>query len=51
MKKLNDVALRLLAKAAYVNAKKEADSACLFIGYQLKVTAWASDGESRYGSD
>ena len=24
MKKLNDVALRLLAKAAYVNAKKEA---------------------------
>ena len=30
MKKLNDVALRLLAKAAYVNAKKEADSACLY---------------------
>lgn len=37
MKKLNDVALRLLAKAAYVNAKKEADSACLFIGYQPKM--------------
>ena len=37
MKKLNDVALRLLAKAAYVNAKKQADSACLFIGYQPKM--------------
>lgn len=23
--------------AAYVNAKKEADSACLFIGYQPKM--------------
>ena len=31
MKKLNDVALKLLAKAAYANAEKEANSACLFI--------------------
>jgi len=34
VKKLNDVALKLLAKAAYANAEKEANSACLFIGYQ-----------------
>ena len=32
MKKLNDVALKLLA-----NAEKEANSACLFIGYQPKM--------------
>ena len=37
MKKLNDVALKLLAKAAYANAEKEANSACLFIGYQPKM--------------
>ena len=36
-KKLNDVALKLLAKAAYANAEKEANSACLFIGYQPKM--------------
>lgn len=29
MKKLNDVALKLLAKAAYANAEKEANSACI----------------------
>ena len=34
---LNDVALKLLAKAAYANAEKEANSACLFIGYQPKM--------------
>jgi cyclic lactone autoinducer peptide len=27
--KLNDVALKLLAKAAYANAEKEANSACI----------------------
>lgn len=34
---INDVALKLLAKAAYANAEKEANSACLFIGYQPKM--------------
>ena len=29
MKKLNDVALKLLAKAAYANAEKKANSACI----------------------
>lgn len=47
MKKLNDVALRLLAKAAYVNAKKEADSACLFIGYQPKYRSKCLRGKSK----
>lgn len=37
MKKLNDVALKLLAKAAYANAEKEANSACLFIGYNMLI--------------
>ncbi len=37
MKKLNDVALKLLAKAAYANAEKVANSAGLFIGYQPKM--------------
>ena len=37
MKKQHDVALKLLAKAAYANAEKEANSACLFIGYQPKM--------------
>ena len=36
-RKNNDVALKLLAKAAYANAEKEANSACLFIGYQPKM--------------
>lgn len=37
MKKLNAVAIKLLAKVAYMNAEKEAKSACLFIGYQPKM--------------
>lgn len=37
MKKLNDVALKLLAKVAYSNAEKEAQSVCMFIAYQPKM--------------
>ena len=37
MKKLNDAVLKLLAKTAYLNAEKEVQSACLFIGYQPKM--------------
>ncbi len=37
MKKLNDVVLKLLAKTAYANAKKEANSACLCLNYQPKM--------------
>ena len=36
-RKNKEVALKLLAKAAYANAEKEANSACLFIGYQPKM--------------
>ena len=38
MKNFNDVALKLLAKAAYANAEKEAKfSVPRFIGYQPKM--------------
>lgn len=37
MKKLNDVALDLLKRAAFANAKREADSACLFFAYQPEM--------------
>lgn len=36
MKKLNDVALKLLAKAAYANAEKEANSAACLLAISLK---------------
>lgn len=37
MKKLNKMALEVLAKTAFSNAKKEANSACICIGYQPKM--------------
>lgn len=38
MKKINDVALNVLKKAAFTNAKREAQTACMFIGYQPKMS-------------
>lgn len=37
MKKLSDVALKLLAKTAYSNAEKEVNSACMLVAYQPKM--------------
>lgn len=37
MKKSNNITLNLLKRAAFFNAKKEAQSACMFIGYQPKM--------------
>lgn len=38
MKKSNDVVLKLLTKTALANAKKEANSACMCLGYQPKMS-------------
>ncbi|MBQ3512458.1 MAG: cyclic lactone autoinducer peptide [Lachnospiraceae bacterium] len=37
MKKLSDVTLKLIANVAVSNAKKETNSACLFLGYQPQM--------------
>ncbi len=37
MKKITDVVLKVVAGTALNNAKKEAESACIFIGYQPKM--------------
>lgn len=37
MGKTKQKALRLISKAALANARKEANSACLFFGYQPKM--------------
>ncbi|MBD5543341.1 MAG: cyclic lactone autoinducer peptide [Lachnospiraceae bacterium] len=37
MKKLNDAVLKLVTKTALASAKKEANSACMCIGYQPKM--------------
>ncbi len=37
MSKMKQKALRLISKAALVNARKEVNSACAFFGYQPKM--------------
>lgn len=37
MKRLECVTLKILSDLALLNAKKEVNSACIFIGYQSKV--------------
>ncbi len=37
MRKLNDTVLKLLTKTALASAKKEANSACMCLGYQPKM--------------
>lgn len=37
MKKLKNVVLKIVSDMALANAKKEANSACIFLGYQPKV--------------
>ncbi|MDE6531699.1 MAG: cyclic lactone autoinducer peptide [Lachnospiraceae bacterium] len=37
MKKLDDVVLKLVTKTAFASAKKEANSACMCLGYQPKM--------------
>lgn len=37
MKKIMDVAFKVMAGVVLNSAKKEADSACMFIGYQPKM--------------
>ena len=37
MKKITDAAFKFIAGAALNSAKKEANSACTFIGYQPKM--------------
>lgn len=37
MEKLHNTVLKILAKTAVLNAKKEANAACICIGYQPKM--------------
>ncbi len=37
MKKLKNVVLKIVSDMALANAKKEANSTCIFLGYQPKV--------------
>ncbi len=39
MKKFTDTLLKAVANTAMNSAKKEADSACIFIGYQPQIPA------------
>ena len=39
MKKFTDTLLKAVANNAMNSAKKEADSACIFIGYQPQIPA------------
>lgn len=49
MKKLNKTAIHLISKMAYANAKKEADSACIFIGYQPRMPEKVKDLKRKKG--
>ncbi len=35
--KVKEIGMKLLSKAALLNAKKEVDSVCVFMGYQPKM--------------
>lgn len=37
MKNVNNMMLKLLAETVLINAKKEANSACMCLGYQPKM--------------
>lgn len=37
MKKITDIAFGMIARMALDNARKEVNSACIFIGYQPKM--------------
>ena len=43
--KVKEVGMRLLSKAVLANVKKEANSACVFLGYQPKMPEKAENQE------
>lgn len=47
MIRLNDAVLKLLKKTACSNAKKEVQSACMFIAYQPKMPKRVKDMKKR----